>query len=146
MSVKKLDFKELTEGLELPEGKTNPITRVQLVDYASASGDYNLLHYDKSFAKETGLNGCIAHGMLQAGMISSYILNWAKGGIMRNFKIRFSDVVNENDILTFKGKIVKKYQENGENLIEISVVSETQEKRVTSQGSAVITFILPREN
>ena len=141
-----LSFKEFTEGLELPEGKTNPITRVQLVDCASASGDYNLLYYDKSFAKETGLNGCIAHRMFQAGIISSYILNWTKGGIMRNFKIRFSDVVNENDILTFKGKIVKKYQENGENLIEISVVSETQEKQVTSQGSAVIAFILPREN
>ncbi len=141
MSNKKLDFKEATEGLELPEVKTNPITRVQLVDYASASGDYNLLHIDESFAKKAGLKGCIAHGMLQAGMISSYILNWAKRGILRNFKIRFSDVVNENDILTFKGKIVKKYQENNENLIEISVVSKTQENRITSQGSAIIAFI-----
>lgn len=140
MPVKKLDFKEFTEGLELPEVKTNPITRVQLVDYASASGDYNLLHYDELFAKKTGLNGCIAHGMLQAGMISSYILNWAKGGILKNFKIRFLDVVNENDILTFNGKIVKKNQANSENLIEISVVSKSQDNRITSQGSAIIAF------
>ena len=126
--------------MELPEVKIDPITRVQLVDYASASGDYNLLHYDESFAKKTGLKGCIAHGMLQAGMISSYILNWAKGGILRNFKIRFSDIVNENDILTFKGKIVKKYQEYGENVIEINVVSKNQEERITSQGSAIICF------
>lgn len=142
MSEKKLNFKELNEGVELPEVKTNPITRVQLVDYASASGDYNLLHYDESFAKKTGLKGCIAHGMLQAGMGSSYIINWAKGGILKNFKIRFSDVVNENDILTFKGKIMKKYQENNENLIEISVVSKTQENRITSQSSAIIAFNL----
>lgn len=126
--------------MELPEVKIDPITRVQLVDYASASGDYNLLHYDESFAKKTGLKGCIAHGMLQAGMISSYILNWAKGGILRNFKIRFSDIVNENDILTFKGKIVKKHQEYGENVIEINVVSKNQEERITSQGSAIICF------
>ena len=126
--------------MELPEVKTNPITRVQLVDYASAAGDYNLLHFDESFAKQTGLKGCIAHGMLQAAMIASYIQSWAKEGILRNFKIRFSDVVNENDILTFKGKIVKKYQENSENLIEISVVSETQENRITSQCSAKIAF------
>jgi len=142
LSEKKLNFKELNEGVELPEVKTNPITRVQLVDYASASGDYNLLHYDESFAKKTGLKGCIAHGMLQAGMVSSYIINWAKGGILKNFKIRFSDVVNENDILTFKGKIMKKYQENNENLIEISVVSKTQENRITSQSSAIIAFNL----
>ena len=140
MPIKRLDFKELIEGLELPEVQTNPITREQLVDYASASGDYNLLHYDESFAKKTGLKGCIAQGMLQAGMISSYILNWAKGGILRNFKIRFSDVVNENDILTFKGKILKTYQERSESLIEISVVSETQENRITSHSSAIIAF------
>ena len=141
MSVKKFNFEEFSEGIELPEVKNNPITRVQLIDYASASGDYNLLHFDESFAKKAGLKGCIAHGMLQAGMISSYILNWAKGGILRNFKIRFLDVVNENDILTFKGKIVNKYQENNENFIEISVVSKTQENRITSQGSAIIAFI-----
>lgn len=140
MPNKKLNFNELNVGMELPEVKIDPITRVQLVDYASASGDYNLLHYDESFAKKTGLKGCIAHGMLQAGMISSYILNWAKGGILRNFKIRFSDVVNENDILTFKGKIVKKYQENGENLIELNVVSKNQEDRIPSQSSAIIAF------
>jgi acyl dehydratase len=142
MSGKKLFFTELSEGIELAEVKTNPITRVQLVDYASASGDYNLLHYDESFAKKTGLKGCIAHGMLQAGMVASYIKNWASGGTLRNFKIRFTDVVNENDILIFKGSIVKKYQENSENLIEISVVSETQENRITAQASAIIAFNL----
>ena len=91
-------------------------------------------------AKKTGLKGCIAHGMLQAGMISSYILSWAKGGILRNFKIRFSDVVNENDILTFNGKIVKKYQENSENLIEVNLVSKNQEDRIPSHSSAIIAF------
>jgi hypothetical protein len=36
--------------------------------------------------------------------------------------------------------IVKKYQEKSENLIKINVVSETQENRITSQGSAIIAF------
>ena len=80
MSNKLLNFKELTEGLELPEVKSEPITLRQLVNYASASGDYNLLHYDELFAKNSGLKGCIAHGMLQMAMVGSYLLNWAKGG------------------------------------------------------------------
>lgn len=140
MSNNQLDYNELPEGLELPEIKSAPLTRVQLVDYASASGDYNLLHYDESFAKKTGLKGCIAHGMLQMGMIGSYILNWAKGGILKTFKIRYLSPANENDILTFKGKIVKKHQENNENLISISFTSENQEKIVTAQGSVIIAF------
>ena len=115
MSEKKINYEELSEGMELPEVKSDPITRVQLVDYASASGDYNLLHFDESFAKKTGLKGCIAHGMLQMA-------------------------INENYIITFKCKILKKYQEDDEKLIEISVLTETQEKRITTQGSAIISF------
>ena len=140
MSEKFVDFKELLEGMALPEVTSDPISRVQLVDYASASGDYNLLHYDESFAKKTGLKGCIAHGMLQMGMVGSYILNWAKGGMLRNFKIRYSNPANENDVLTFKGKIVKKYNENDEILIEINIMSENQDNKITTQGSAVIAF------
>lgn len=140
MSEKNVNFEGLSEGMELPEVKSAPISRVQLVDYASASGDYNLLHYDESFAKKTGLKGCIAHGMLQMGMVGSYILNWAKGGTLKIFKIRYSTTANENDVLTFKGKIVKKYQENNENLIEINIFTETQENRITTQGSAIISF------
>jgi acyl dehydratase len=140
MSNKNLGLSELKEGMMLPEVKTDPITRIQLVDYASASGDYNLLHYDESFAKKTGLKGCIAHGMLQMAMCASYIMSWANNGFLKKYKLRFSDVVNENDVLTFKGKITKNYQENNENLIEISVLTETQEKRITSKGSATISF------
>ncbi|MHA2009407.1 MAG: MaoC/PaaZ C-terminal domain-containing protein, partial [Promethearchaeota archaeon] len=133
-------FLEFNVGMELPELKTDPITRIQLVDYSSASGDYNLLHYDESYAKGTGLKGCIAHGMLQMGMIGSYILNWAKGGTLRNFKIRYSNPVNENDVLIFKGKVVKKYKENDEFLIEIDIMSKIQDDTITAQGLAVIAF------
>ena len=126
--------------MKLPEGKIDPITRMQLVDYASASGDYNLLHYDESFARKTGLKGCIAHGMLQMAMCANYIMNWAKNGTLKKFKLRFSDIVNENDVLTFKGKIINKYKESNENLIEVRVLTETQEKRITSQGSVIISF------
>ena len=135
-----LNFEDLSEGMEIPEVKKGPIIRQQLVDYASASGDYNKLHYDEAFAKKAGLEGPIAHGMLQMAMVGSFITDWAKGGILKNFKIRFSGMANENDTLTFKGKIEKKYQENGENLVEISFISETQEKRTTTQGSAIIAF------
>jgi acyl dehydratase len=140
MDKNQIKYGELSEGLELPEIKSAPLTRVQLVDYASASGDYNLLHYDESFTKKTGLKGCIGHGMLQMGMVGSYILNWAKGGTLKTFKIRYLSPANENDILSFTGKIVKKYQENNENFINVIFTSENQEKTVTAQGSAVIAF------
>ena len=135
-----INYEDLSEGMELPEVKKGPIIRQQLVDYASASGDYNKLHYDEAFAKKAGLESPIAHGMLVMAMMGSYITNWAKGGVLKDFKIRFSGMTKENDTLTFKGKIVKKYTENDDNLVEITVVSETQDNRITTQGSAIISF------
>ena len=44
-----------------------PVTTVQLVMYAGASGDFNRIHYDLPFAMESGLGGVIAHGMLTMG-------------------------------------------------------------------------------
>ena len=135
-----INYEEINEGMELPEVRKGPIVRQQLVDYASASGDYNKLHYDEAFAKNAGLDGPIAHGMLVMAMVGSYITDWAKGGVLKDFKIRFSGMTKENDTLTFKGKIIKKYSESGENLIEVEVLSETQDNRITTQGSAIIAF------
>jgi len=135
-----VDYENLKEGMDLPEVKKGPITRQQLVDYASASGDYNKLHYDEDFAKKAGLEGPIAHGMLVMAMMGSYITHWSGKGKLKDFQIRFSGMTKENDTLTFKGKIVKKYQENGENLVEINVESETQDNNITTHGSAIIVF------
>jgi acyl dehydratase len=133
-------FKDIYEGMELPEVAKGPITRNQLVDYASASGDYNKLHYDEAFAKKAGLQGPIAHGMLVMGMVGSYFTDMIKDGALKSFKIRFAGMTNENDTLTFKGKVVKLYQENNENLIEIEVTSQTQDNRITTQGSAIVSL------
>ncbi len=133
-------FKDIFEGMELPEVAKGPITRIQLVDYASASGDYNKLHYDEAFAKKAGLQGPIAHGMLVMAMVGSYITDMVKDGALKIFKIRFAGMTNENDTLTFKGKVVKLYQENDENLVEIEVASQTQDNRITTQGSAIVSL------
>ena len=139
MSVEKLDYDSLAENMELPEINRGPINRRQLVDYASASGDYNKIHYDDEFAKKAGLEGTIAHGMLVMALVGSYITDSFKGKL-KNFKIRFMGMTKENDMLTMKGKVVKKYEEDGEKLVEIAIQSETQNDVKTTQGSALIVF------
>ena len=140
MSVEKLDYDSLSEGMDLPEINRGPVDRKQLIDYASASGDYNKIHHDNEFAKKSGLEGTIVHGMLSMALVGTYITNIVKGGKLKNFNIRFMGMTKENDMLIMKGKVVKKYEEDGQKLLEISMVSETQDNRVTTSGSAVIVF------
>ena len=138
MSMEKLDYDSLSEGMELPEVNRGPIDRRQLVDYASASGDYNKIHYDNEFAKKAGLEGTIVHGMLIMALVGTYITDLFKGGKLKNYNIRFMGMTKENDMLTMKAKVVKKIED--QNSIEINFTSETQDNRVTTSGSAIIKF------
>ena len=49
------------------------VTQQDIQDFADVSGDDNPVHLDEEFAKETMFRGCIAHGMLSAGYISTVI-------------------------------------------------------------------------
>ena len=140
MMLSELKYEELKEGADLPVVKKGPITRQQLVDYASASGDYNKLHYDESFAKNAGLEGCIAHGMLIMALVGSYVRNWARGRTIQKLGVQFRGMTKEGDQVLLYGRIEKKYREKDENLIEVSLVSKTQEEVVTTTGSAIIAF------
>ena len=39
------------------------VERINLVMYAGASGDFNPIHWNETFAKAVGLPDVIAHGM-----------------------------------------------------------------------------------
>ncbi len=41
-------------------------SRIDLVKYAAASGDYNPIHYDHEAARSAGLPGIVVHGLLMA--------------------------------------------------------------------------------
>lgn len=140
MLEKKKYFDDISEGMEIPSRNFGPITRQQLVDYASASGDYNPIHYDRSMAKMANLEGCIVHGMLSMAIVGSYITDWAKGGILKNYKSKFFGITPESCIITIKGKIIKKYEENNNNLVEIEVTSHLKNGTLTTQGSVIIAF------
>ena len=61
---------KIEPGLSLKSLTLEPITREQLRAYAEASGDPNRIHLDDEVAREFGLPGIIAHGMLIAAMMS----------------------------------------------------------------------------
>jgi acyl dehydratase len=50
-------------GTELPT-QSFQLRRVDLVKYAGASGDFNVIHWNERVATEVGLPDVIAHGLL----------------------------------------------------------------------------------
>ena len=66
---------DLTEGMELPS-KTFTITRADLIRYAGASGDFNVIHWNERVATDVGLPNVIAHGMLTMGLSINVVTDW----------------------------------------------------------------------
>ena len=85
----------LLEELELP-----PVTRLQLIKYAGASGDYNPIHTVDEAAEEAGLPGVIAHGMLTVATIGLLFSPYLEHGYVKSFSNRFSGMVFVGDRLT----------------------------------------------
>lgn len=65
----KLKLSDIHPGDSLPS-VIKHITQREINLYAEASGDFNPIHIDESFAAQTPLGGTIAHGMLILAYVS----------------------------------------------------------------------------
>ena len=68
-------WEDVDEGSQIPPLVKRPTTR-QLVRYAGVSGDFYEIHYDKDFAKSTGLSGVILHGALKSAFLGQMLTDW----------------------------------------------------------------------
>lgn len=72
-------YEDVEVGQQLPVGQET-IDQAQLIQYAGASGDFNPLHWQDEFAEAVSpTGGIIAHGMLNMGLVSRVVTDWAGG-------------------------------------------------------------------
>lgn len=75
MTVRLPDFDSLVVGAVVAAKEVN-LERANLVRYAGASGDFNPIHWNDTFAQSVGLESVIAHGMLTMGMAVTLVEEW----------------------------------------------------------------------
>jgi len=135
-----LKFEELHLGQELKSIENEAISKVQLVKYAGASGDFNPLHTDDQFANKAGLDGVIAHGMLSMGLIGKYVRQIVgDSGNIEQIQVRFSSMAKPNDVLTCKGKVTAVGED--QKTVTIDVVATNQHGKTVTAGSTVVRFL-----
>ena len=118
-------FEDIKEGDEIPQLVKNCSTQ-QLVMWAAGSGDFYQIHYDPGFATGTGLKDIIVHGALKNAFLGQLVQDWVgeKGRIVRyGCSYRGMDFPNQD--IVCRGIITKKYQDGGENRIDLEIWCET---------------------
>jgi acyl dehydratase len=128
-----LKYDDIKIGDVIPVYTSAPITRTNLVRYAGASGDFNPLHHDDTFIKMIGMERVIAHGMLIMGIAGEAITAWVDNKNLRKFNVRFLGMTEPADLndmentqrratITITGKVVNKFEEQGEKRIQCDIV------------------------
>src|SRR3954463_13088145 len=102
-------------GTEIP-AQSFPVTRAQLVQYAGASGDFNIIHWNERFAKAVGLPDVIAHGMFTMATAARLVTDWAGDpAAVVEYGVRFSSMVpvpddDKGTALVVSGRVEEKLE------------------------------------
>ena len=117
-------------GFELP-AQSFPIQRADLIRYAGASGDFNVIHWNARVATEVGLPDVIAHGMLSMAEAIRVVTDWlGDPGRLLEYSVRFTrPVVVPDDgvsVLLEVGAKVTEVREDGTARITITATSAGQ--------------------
>ena len=136
-----IKYENLRAGQTLPVLEKPPITKVQLVKYAGASGDFNPLHTDDTFAQKIGMNGVVAHGMLIMGFLGQYIMELAgTTAEIKQFKMRFGAMTVPGDSITCSSTVEKIYEEEGMKMADLNLMAEKESGKVVGSGKATLKF------
>jgi acyl dehydratase len=131
-------FDSISEGEELPSITKPEITQLQLIKYAGASGDFNPIHTIPDKAREAGLGGTIAHGMLVMGILGQMLSGWAGVKNVLKFGVSFKAITRPGDILSAKGRVKRKYEENGKKLLDCALYVEDARGEIKVEGKATV--------
>jgi acyl dehydratase len=134
-------FDEVQVGDQLPPA-SYPLTRLDLVRYAGASGDFNVIHWNQRIATSVGLPDVIAHGMLTMATAVRLVTDWAGDpASVVEYGVRFTKpvVVPDDDsgaVLEVSGVVAAK--DDDARTVRVDLVATSAGDKVLGRAQAVV--------
>jgi acyl dehydratase len=135
-----LTYADVSEGTEI-EAVSYPATRLSLIKYAGASGDFNVIHWNERIARSVGLPNVIAHGMFTMAQAGRFVTDWAgDAATVLEFGVRFSApvVVPDDDqgaTIEISGTVAEKLDGNR---VALTLEARSGGAKVLSRARAVV--------
>jgi acyl dehydratase len=133
-------FEDVDVGTQIPV-MSERVSLLQLMRYAAVTWNFYLLHLDKEYAQRKGFKDANIPAPYFGAFLATMINKWTgePGGLKRlSYAVKVMGF--PGDTLTGKGTVVKKYQEDGENLVECDIWVENQDGIRMALGSATMTL------
>ena len=116
-----------------------PINRFDLIRYAGASGDFNIIHWNERVATSVGLPNVIAHGMFTMAEAVRVVTDWAGDpAAVVEYGVRFTRPIAvpdpEGAVLHVEGE-VRGVRDDG--LVDIDLTATVDGQTVLAKAKVV---------
>ncbi len=141
MAGKQRYWEDVQEGQEVPPFGQK-VGYMELNRFAGANNELVPIHMDPDYAKNVAkLPDVIIMGNLKLAYIANAITDWAGDeGWIKKIAIEYRRMDTVNTTITAKGRVTKKYEQDGQHLVELEVWVENEQGEVTTPGSAVVSL------
>jgi acyl dehydratase len=133
-------YDEVEVGTPVPT-QTFPVQRVNLIKYAGASEDFNVIHWNERVARAVGLPNVIAHGMFTMAQAARVVTDWVGDpGAVLEYGVRFSSpvVVPDDDRgaeIVVGGTVTEKLDDNR---VVVTLDARVGETKVLNAARATV--------
>lgn len=136
-----LTANDVTVGDSGPTIIVENVQREDFVKYAGASGDFNRIHYDESYATEAGNKSVFGQGMLTAGFASHMIADWFGVENVTRFKMRFRARLFPGDTVTVSGEITDIEQSEDVSTVtaKFEITNQDGDQLITGEAEAELS-------
>jgi acyl dehydratase len=139
MTMEPYHFEDFAVGVEFTTS-ARTVTEADIVHFAGLSGDFNPLHMDEEFAKQTIFGTRIAHGLLGLSIASGLI---SQLGLTRGTAIAYLGLVwsfrgalRAGDTIRIRLRIAEKREASkpGRGIVRMAVTVLNQKGEVVQEG------------
>jgi acyl dehydratase len=100
------------------------------------------VHWEEDFALEVGAPGAYDYGPERCSWLTHHMTNWmGDDGFLRKATCKIRRHNPEGDMLFIKGKVKRKFIEDGRHLVEIEQEARNQDDELSVLGTGIVELV-----
>lgn len=131
-------WEDVGEGDEIP-GHSIFITPTEVAIHVSGGNNFDLVHHDREYTQSGGHVDMFMHTGWYNGHFGHLLSDFTgMDGWVWKLSQQMRRMNHPGDTTTFKGRVVRKYQEGGNYLVDLDLWAENQRDGVTTPATAAV--------
>jgi acyl dehydratase len=131
-------WEDVAIGEEVP-GFSVTLDATAMVLQVSGSQDWNLVHHNTEFARESGMPGIFYNTGWTTGMLGRVLTDWAgRSGWVEKLNFQMRGMNGAGAVVRAHARVTGKRVEGGRSLVDLDIFLENDQVGITTPGKATV--------